>query len=217
MHPDDVKKAADVLIEAITQKKKMYLEYRTIHKKGHYIDVAASGRIVDMGGEDRVFAIVQDISEQKRSKQKLKESEKMHKSLSNELEAILDRIPAIIFRKNRKGEYTQGNQAFADAFNLNKEDIVGKTPFDLFPLDQAEILHENDLKVMISGKSQMNNDMDVNVNGEQRRLIINKIPQFDADGDVIGLIGITQIAYEQELIESEQQLPSNGLLCCQFL
>ena len=55
MHPDDVKKAADVLIEAITQKKKMYLEYRTIHKKGHYIDVAASGRIVDMGGEDRVF------------------------------------------------------------------------------------------------------------------------------------------------------------------
>ena len=70
MHPDDIKKAVDVLKEAIEKGKKMYIEDRTIHKKGHYIDVAANGRIVNMEGEDRVFAIVRDISEQKRSEQR---------------------------------------------------------------------------------------------------------------------------------------------------
>ena len=210
MHPDDIKKAADILKEVIVKKNKMYFEYRTIHKDGYYIDVSASGRLVNIEGEDRIFAVVRDISEQKKSEKKLKESEKMYKTLSNELEAILDRIPATIFRKNRKGEYTQVNQAFTETFNLNKEDIIGKTSFDFFPSDRAEIIHKNDLKVMTSGKPQLNNEVNVDVDGEKKSLIINKIPQFNTDGDVIGLIGITtdisqRIAYEQELIESEKK------------
>ncbi|MHA1985157.1 MAG: PAS domain S-box protein [Promethearchaeota archaeon] len=80
MHPDDIKKAADVLKEAINKKNKIYIEYRTIHKDGHYIDVSASGRIVNIEGEDRIFAIVRDISKQKRTEEKLKESEKMYKT-----------------------------------------------------------------------------------------------------------------------------------------
>ncbi|MFX0082713.1 MAG: PAS domain S-box protein [Candidatus Hodarchaeota archaeon] len=165
-----------------------------------WVEIAADPVFNDTGEISGAVHIITDITS--------------YKTLSNELEAILDMIPAIIFRKNRKGEYTQVNQAFADALNLNKEDIVGKTPIDIFPLDQAEILHEGDLKVIRSGKSQINNDMYVNIDGEQRRLVINKIPQFDADGYVIGLIGITQIAYEQELIESEnkyRQLIENSL------
>ncbi|MFW9877175.1 MAG: PAS domain S-box protein, partial [Candidatus Thorarchaeota archaeon] len=209
MHPDDIKKAVDVLREALEKREKVYIEYRAIHKKGYYINVAARGRIVNMGGEDRIFAIVQDITEKKRSEQKLKDSENKYKTLSNELEAIFDRIPAIIFRKSKKGEYTQVNQSFADGFNLNKDDIIGKTSFDFFPSEQAEIFHEDDLKVMRSGKPQFN-EMNVNVDGETRRLIMNKIPQFNTEGEVIGLIGITiditqQNAFEQELIESEKR------------
>ena len=209
MHPDDIKEAADILKEAIVKKNKMYFEYRTIHKDGYYIDVSASGRLVNIEGEDRIFAVVRDISEQKKSEKKLKESEKMYKALSNELEDIFDRIPATIFRKNRKGEYTQVNQAFADTFNLKKEDIIGKTSFNFFPSEQAEIFHENDLKVMRSGEAQLD-EMNVDVEGEKRWLVMNKIPQFNTDGEVIGLIGITtdisqQIAYEQEIIESEKK------------
>ena len=209
MHPDDVKKAADVLKEAIIMKKRIIIEYRTIHKDGHYIDVSASGNIVNIEGEDRIFAVVRDISEQKRSEKKIRESENIYKTLSNELEDIFDNIPAIIFRKNRDGEYTQVNQAFADTFNLNKEDVIGKTSFDFFPPVQAEIFHENDLKVMRSGDPQLN-EMDVDIEGENIKLIMYKIPQFNTDGDVIGLVGITtdnsqQIAYEQEIIESEKK------------
>ena len=72
MHPDDIKKAADVLKEAINKKNKIYVEYRTIHKDGHYIDVSASGRIVNIEGEDRIFAVVRDISDKKKSEQRLK-------------------------------------------------------------------------------------------------------------------------------------------------
>ncbi|MHA1932480.1 MAG: PAS domain S-box protein, partial [Promethearchaeota archaeon] len=50
MHPDDIKKAADVLKNALIKKKKVIIEYRTIHKDGHYIDVSANGRIVNIEG-----------------------------------------------------------------------------------------------------------------------------------------------------------------------
>jgi PAS domain S-box-containing protein len=84
MHPDDIKKAVDVLKDAIGRGNKVYLEYRTIHKKGHYIDVAANGRIVNMGGKERIFAIVRDLSEQKSSQQKLKESEEKYRTLAEQ-------------------------------------------------------------------------------------------------------------------------------------
>ncbi|MHA2182439.1 MAG: PAS domain-containing protein, partial [Promethearchaeota archaeon] len=209
MHPDDIKKAADVLKDAILKKNKVIIEYRTIHKDGHYINVSANGRIVNIEGEDRIFAVVRDISDQKRSEKNLKESEMKYKTLSRELEAIFDRIPAKIFRKNSKGEYTQVNQAFADTFNLNQEEIIGKTSFDFFPSDQAEKFHENDLEVIRSGEPQLN-EMNVDVEGETIRLFMNKVPQFNSDGEVIGLIGVTtdnsqQIAYEREIIESEKK------------
>ena len=209
MHSDDIKKAADILKDAIIKKKKVVIEYRTIHKEGYYIDVSASGRIVNIEGKNRIFAVVRNITEHKRAQQELKESENRYKTLSNELEDIFDRIPAKIFRKNIKGEYTQVNQAFADTFNLNKEEIIGKTSFDFFPSDHAEIFHENDLKVMRSGESQLN-EMNVDIEGENIRLFMNKIPQFTPDGEIIGLIGITtdnsqQIGYEQEIIESEKK------------
>ncbi len=61
MQPDDIKKAVDVLKEAIKRGNIVYIEYRTIYKKGHYIDVAANGRIVNMEGEDRTIEIGSEI------------------------------------------------------------------------------------------------------------------------------------------------------------
>jgi len=119
MHPNDINKAASVLKEAIEQKKRMYIEYRTIHKQGHYIDVSASGRIVNIEGKDRIFAVVRDISEHKISKQKLTESEEKYRLITenaNDMIAIL----------NDKMEYEYVNEAaFLNIMGRTKDDLIG--------------------------------------------------------------------------------------------
>ncbi len=118
MHPDDVKNAAETLRKAILDKKKVYIEYRTIHKDGYYIDVSASGRIVNFEGEDKIFAVIKDITDQKRAKQKLTESEEKYRLITenvNDMIAILnDRI-----------EYEYINEAaFRSVMGRDREDLI---------------------------------------------------------------------------------------------
>ncbi|MFX0022520.1 MAG: PAS domain S-box protein [Candidatus Hermodarchaeota archaeon] len=120
MHPDDAKNAAETLRKAIQNKNKVYIEYRTIHKDGYYIDVSASGRIVNFDGEDKIFAVVKDITEQKSAKQKLTESEEKYRLITenvNDMIAILnDRI-----------EYEYINEAaFRSIVGRGKEDLIGR-------------------------------------------------------------------------------------------
>ncbi|TKJ22977.1 MAG: hypothetical protein CEE43_04480 [Promethearchaeota archaeon Loki_b32] len=136
MHPDDINKTTSVLKEAIEQKKRIYIEYRTLHKQGHYIEVSASGRIVNIEGEDRIFAVVRDISEHKISEQKLKESEEKYRLITenaNDMIAIL----------NNKMEYEYVNEA---AF-LN---IMGRTKDDLIGYNSLHWAHPDDIEKSIN-------------------------------------------------------------------
>lgn len=122
MHPDDIQKAVAVLAEAIKHRKKIYIEYRTIHKEGHYIAVAASGRIVDMDGEPRIFAIVRDISEQKRSEKKLKEAEKRYNHLiENAMEGLLAIDP--------DANTILVNPCMASILGYSVDEMLGKSVF----------------------------------------------------------------------------------------
>jgi PAS domain S-box-containing protein len=119
MHPEDIKKAADVLKDAMINNSKVYIEYRTIHKDGHYIDVSASGRIINIDGEDKIFAIVKDISDKKRSEYKLKESEERYRLIN---ESVNDLIAII----NEKVEYEYINEpAFQNIMGRSTEDLMG--------------------------------------------------------------------------------------------
>ncbi|MFX1490580.1 MAG: PAS domain-containing protein, partial [Promethearchaeota archaeon] len=119
IHPNDVKNAVETLRAAKQEKKKVYFEFRTIHKDGHYIYVTAIGRKVNIDGEDKIFAVVRDISEQKRAEQKVKESEEQYRLITeniNEMIAIL----------NNKIEYEYVNEvSFQKVMGRTKEQLIG--------------------------------------------------------------------------------------------
>jgi two-component system sporulation sensor kinase A len=119
MHPDDVKNAAEILRDAITEKKKVYIEYRTIHRDGHYIDVSASGRIVKIDGEDKIFAVVKDLSDKKRTERQLKDSEEKYRIIT---ENVNDMIAVL----NSEIEYEFLNEiAFETVMGRTKDQLIG--------------------------------------------------------------------------------------------
>lgn len=70
------------------------------------------------------FGISTDITE-------LKLANRQNKRLRNQLEAIFDSDPNMIFVKDKEGKYVEVNQSKADFHGLEKSEIIGKTDVDL--------------------------------------------------------------------------------------
>ena len=165
---------------------------------------------VQMKDQTVIQAIVQDITNRKKAEVKLRESEEKYRILSNELESILDIIPGMLFCKDRNDVVTRVNQQFADSLNLKKEDLIGKTTYDLFPIDQAEKFRKDDLEVYHSGKPIFNIEETADFPDGNIWSITNKTPYYNEEGEISGIIGLSiditeRVKAEQKLKESEEQ------------
>ncbi|RMG44288.1 MAG: PAS domain S-box protein [Candidatus Dadabacteria bacterium] len=79
------------------------------------------------------------------------------KALANQkqfLQDVVDANPNYIFTRNKHGRYTFANQAVADLYGISKEELIGKSPYEL--ADDHEIISrflEEDQEVLKSGKA----------------------------------------------------------------
>jgi len=148
---------------------------------------------------DIVFSIhnIELDEERKQTDEKLKDAK-------DELQIILDSVPAIIFYKDIVGRIIRANKTLADSLKMSVKDIVGKTPEELFPREQAEKMRKDDREVIISGKAKRDIIQPYTTPDGIRFLISDKIPYKDKEGKVTGVIGLAKDITEQK--QSEQKL-----------
>ena len=127
-------------------------------------------------------SVGQDITEHKRIEMALRESESF-------LNTILNSIPIPVFYKDTDGRYLGLNKAFETLFGATKEQIIGKTVFDINPPDLAEIYHAKDNELFESGGAQHYESQVKNALGLVRDVIFNKAIFTDSKGAISGLIG----------------------------
>jgi PAS domain S-box-containing protein len=124
------------------------------------------------------------------------------------LSAIIDAISVPLFYKNARGIYLGCNTAFADMLGRAKEDIIGRTPFDIAPTELAQRYHQADLALMASGEAQVYETQVARAGGARRQVIFHKAPFRSADGSIAGLVGAVlditdRMQAEESLRESE--------------
>ena len=132
------------------------------------------------------------------------------------LRLVLDTIPLRVFWKDRDGVYLGCNLAFARQTRLTDPDqIVGKTDFDLDWRKSAEQFRAEDRAVIDSGLPELGVERpEFPHDGSPMRWArFNKVPLFDAEGRVVGLLGTIEdftdrIRAEAALKESEAFLAS---------
>ncbi|MHA2007529.1 MAG: PAS domain S-box protein [Promethearchaeota archaeon] len=133
--------------------------------------------------------------------QELKESEEKYRSLADELEIILDHIPGIVVYKDTENNMLRVNKFMADAHNLKKVDMEGKSSFEFYPYEEAQAYWEDDLEV-IRSKTPKFNIVEPWETLEGRRWVnTSKIPYINEDGNVQGVIAIAQDITEMKLTE----------------
>ncbi|MGL5061926.1 MAG: adenylate/guanylate cyclase domain-containing protein, partial [Microcoleus sp.] len=73
------------------------------------------------------------------------------KKIQERLQAVMDNSSTLIFIKDASGNFQFINRQFERLFNITNKQIQCKSDRDLFPLEIAEAIRQNDLKVLESG------------------------------------------------------------------
>ncbi len=107
------------------------------------------------------------------------------------LQSIIDNTPDIIYLKAVDHRYLLINQAYLALFDLQSQDIIGKTDRDLFPKELADAFIENDIKVAQHQQAYQFNETAVDKHNQTRHYISVKFPMFDQQGEIYATCGIS--------------------------
>ncbi len=123
---------------------------------------------------------------------------------------LLDSIPDIIFFKDVNGVYLACNNAFACHVGRPTEEIIKKTDYDLYSKKEADAFREYDRQVFEQKSSCRNEEWISYPDGHKVLVDTLKIPYRDADGNIIGLLGVSRDITdrkktEEALLASEER------------
>lgn len=125
-------------------------------------------------------------------------------------QVLMDTVPSPIFYKDAKGVYLGGNKAFGQYLGLLPEQYVGKTVYDIAPVDLAKIYDKADKDLLNTRGVQTYEAEVVYADGSRHQVVFNKAVLTDAEGNAAGLIGVmlditAHKAAEDALRASEEQ------------
>ena len=126
------------------------------------------------------------------------------------LTTLIESTPVPFFYKDTAGRYLGCNKAFEALLGKSREDIVGKSVFDMAPLDIARRYHEKDAELFEHPGNQTY-DWVIQRRDEIRHVIFHKASFRHADGSVAGLIGGITDVTELKRIQSELQSHRDNL------
>ncbi len=110
-----------------------------------------------------------------------------------QLMALITSIQDHIWVIDDQGHYQLGNTAFLEAHNLRIDDLLGKSPVDMFGADRGGLYHSNNIEVMASGKTVVREDVVPHPqSGSPMYLELIKTPLRNAQEQCIGLVGIAR-------------------------
>ncbi len=207
-HPDDLATDVGLVQDLIAGKADRYrMEKRYIHRDGHIVWVNLSVSVVRKSDGHASYFIsqVQDITENKAIAARLQ-------SESNLLRTILDNLPDYIYVHDRESRHVLNNRANLAALKAaTHEETIGKSDFDFYPPELAEAYYKDDQQVMQSGQPLLNREEPcLGPNGEPRWQLTTKVPLQDAQGQVVGLIGIGRDITDQK--RAQEQIRSQAAM-----
>lgn len=146
-----------------------------------------------------------------------KEMEKLSERYYNSeqlLSEIFKSVPDLIFYKDCDLRYISCNDAFLEAICLKKEDILGKTDFDVLEESFAQEFAYYDMQV-INTKEAVIYDQKINNGGEIKIYNLIKSPIFSIEGEIAGILGIARDITVQKKLQkafNEKQSQLSAIL-----
>ncbi len=140
----------------------------------------AQGRVVKLTG------FIQDISERKQTEFILAKERGF-------LKTLLQAIPDAVWLKDPEGVYLACNLRFERFAGHDEAGLLGKTDYDIFDREQAELFCDNDRKAIAAGRTILNEEKLVFADDGHCELSQTlKTPVFNVTGNLVGVLGIAR-------------------------
>ncbi len=200
INPDDLKVALENFNRHCENPDIPYdqvVRYR--HRNGSTVWIHCRGMAIrnNSGKPIRMLGTHHDITQ-------LKQAEETLVQKQNLLRTIIDRIPDAIYAKDHQARKTLSNVADYNNCGFNsEEDVLGKTDFEIYPIEIAEDFFTDDQKILMQEEKILKKTEKLQKkNGEVKWLKTTKLPLQNKEGNIIGIVGIgrdiTQLKQDEE-------------------
>lgn len=125
------------------------------------------------------------------------------KSYHEFIKTMIEIIPVPLFYKDRKGSYLGCNKAFEEFIGISKEEIIGKTVYEISKKNNAETYADMDQQLFDNPGTQSYEYEYENSNNEKKYVVFNKVTYNNSSGEVNGIIGIVNDITEIKKRETE--------------
>jgi two-component system CheB/CheR fusion protein len=138
----------------------------------------------DMGKVTGASVIARNVTEQRQAILELEQANTI-------LYHIIQNTPDVICVKDISGRYLMLNNAASTYLGGTTLTLLGKKDEDIMPKDMAKKIREHDEKV-IASKKPLQMEEEFLVHGEKRTLLATKVPYFDTNKKLIGIIAVSK-------------------------
>jgi two-component system, sensor histidine kinase and response regulator len=134
-----------------------------------------------------LVGISHDITDLKLAENKLAREKEL-------LQSLMDNIPDLIYFKDLESKFTRINHAQAEFLGIKSPDeAIGKSDFDFFPAEQAELIYKEEQEVLKHGSPMINYlEKIIPPGGSAVWMSATKIPIKDEMGNITGLVGVSR-------------------------
>ncbi|MCX6915698.1 MAG: PAS domain-containing protein, partial [Verrucomicrobia bacterium] len=163
------------------------VDFETLHRtrQGEIRNIHVTSRLVTVQGRAVHQCVWRDITERKRTEEEIRRQSAL-------ISSLLDSMPDMVFYKNTEGVYLGANPAFVEFIGRPRNEIVGKTDYDLFAKEKADFYREQDQQMLVARKPRHNEDWITYPDGRRTLIDTLKTPYWGPDGGLIGMLGISR-------------------------
>ncbi|MEE1675283.1 aerobic respiration two-component sensor histidine kinase ArcB [Agarivorans aestuarii] len=140
----------------------------------------------------------QEIKQRQQAQQELEE----HSAL---LRSFIDSSPDLVYYRNEQGQFSGCNLALEQLVGRSEKQLIGLTPYDVYPEDIADKIVETDHQVFDNDEQLTYEQWLEYPDGRKAFFELRKVPFYGRNGNRLGLLGfgrdITERMRQQASIE----------------
>jgi two-component system, sensor histidine kinase and response regulator len=140
----------------------------------------------------------------KEAQERARNAEEMARQQAT-LNALINAIPYSIFYKSTDGRYLGCNEAFAHIAGCSPAEVLNRTAADLFGPQRGATIQHADQELLQTMEPVHKEEKMVYKDGRVTLMQTVKAPFWDADGQLVGIMGIGHDITEQRKFEQEIQ------------
>ena len=120
------------------------------------------------------------------------------------LEAVVNHSPAVIYIKDLEGRHLLANREFERVVGKPLDSILGKTDYELFSREVADLCRTEDSEVLKNG-TNVQFEEEIEINGENRVFLSLKFPLMDEMGNSYAVGGILTDISSRKVAEEKME------------